>query len=84
MCVSSHLRRRLQWDQSNCWFAHGCKLGDGDRRHFARTGVGIAHCPSSNLRLCAGATSLTVPYSTRISVALAPSVTACQMCLAAS
>ncbi len=36
------------------WCAHCIHLDDGDIARFADTGTGIAHCPTSNLRLGAG------------------------------
>lgn len=49
-----YMRRRVGWDKDDCWFAHCCMLDAAERRQFAEGGLGIAHCPSSNLRLGSG------------------------------
>jgi cytosine/adenosine deaminase-related metal-dependent hydrolase len=36
------------------WLAHGVHLDDKDVRRIAETGCGVAHCPTSNLRLGSG------------------------------
>lgn len=48
------LRRRVGWDKDDVWFAHCCMLDKSERELFADRGIGIAHCPSSNLRLASG------------------------------
>ncbi|OIV36476.1 8-oxoguanine deaminase [Mangrovactinospora gilvigrisea] len=42
------------WLGEDVWMAHCVHLSDGDIVAFARTGTGVAHCPSSNGRLGAG------------------------------
>lgn len=49
------LMEELGWIGPDVWFAHGVHF---DRREVARlgsTGTGVAHCPSSNMRLGSGA-----------------------------
>ncbi len=48
------VRRRVGWDRDDCWFAHCCMLNAAERKQFADNGLGIAHCPSANLRLGSG------------------------------
>ncbi len=50
MCVY----RRVGWDKDDVWFAHCCCLNDAETKQWAEAGVGIAHCPSSNMRLGSG------------------------------
>jgi cytosine/adenosine deaminase-related metal-dependent hydrolase len=49
------LMRDLGWTGDDVWFAHGIHLNDAEVGHVATSRTGIAHCPSSNMRLGAGA-----------------------------
>jgi len=42
------------WTGEHVWHAHCCVLNDAEISLFARTGTGIAHCPTSNMRLGSG------------------------------
>ena len=42
------------WLGADVWMAHCVHMNDSDIAAFARTGTGVAHCPSSNARLGAG------------------------------
>ncbi|MEU4209375.1 8-oxoguanine deaminase [Streptomyces sp. NPDC026206] len=42
------------WLGEDVWMAHCVHMNDADIEAFARTGTGVAHCPSSNARLGAG------------------------------
>jgi 8-oxoguanine deaminase len=44
----------LGWLGDDVWFAHGVHVDDDEIRQFARSGVGAAHCPCSNMRLASG------------------------------
>ena len=44
----------LGWMSDNVWLAHMVHVNDQEISRLAKAGVGIAHCPSSNLRLGSG------------------------------
>ena len=45
----------LGWTGGDVWFAHGIHFNDAEVVRVAESGTGVAHCPSSNMRLGAGA-----------------------------
>ncbi len=45
---------RLDWIGDDVWFAHSVHVNDAEIKLYARTGCGVAHCPSSNMRLASG------------------------------
>jgi len=49
------LMEDLDWTGDDVWYAHGIHLNDGEIHRVAEVKTGIAHCPSSNMRLGAGA-----------------------------
>jgi cytosine/adenosine deaminase-related metal-dependent hydrolase len=46
--------QEVGWIGDDVWFAHCVHLGDGEIDLFARTGTGVCHCPTSNMRLGSG------------------------------
>jgi cytosine/adenosine deaminase-related metal-dependent hydrolase len=44
----------LEWVGEDVWFAHSVHVNDEEIGVYARTGCGVAHCPSSNMRLASG------------------------------
>ncbi len=48
------LMEDLGWTADDVWYAHGIHLSDGEVARVAEVKAGIAHCPSSNMRLGAG------------------------------
>ncbi len=44
----------LGWIGDNVWHAHCVHMSDREVELFGRTGTGVAHCPSSNMRLASG------------------------------
>ena len=50
--------QHLGWTGRDVWHAHCVHLDDAGVRCFAESGTGVAHCPSSNMRLGSGALPL--------------------------
>ena len=44
----------LGWIGDDVWFAHAIHVNDHEINCFAGAGVGVCHCPSSNMRLASG------------------------------
>ncbi len=45
---------RLDWLGDDVWFAHGVHIASDESQRMARTKTGVAHCPTSNMRLASG------------------------------
>jgi cytosine/adenosine deaminase-related metal-dependent hydrolase len=53
-CTPVEYLERVGWVADDVWCAHCVHLSAGNVRTFGDHGVGVAHCPTSNLRLGAG------------------------------
>jgi cytosine/adenosine deaminase-related metal-dependent hydrolase len=53
-CTPVEYLEELGWLAGDVWCAHCVHLAEHEVRRFAETGTGVAHCPTSNLRLGAG------------------------------
>jgi cytosine/adenosine deaminase-related metal-dependent hydrolase len=53
-CTPVEYLEQVGWLAGDVWCAHCVHLSDDDVRLFGERGVGVAHCPTSNLRLGAG------------------------------
>ena len=53
-CRPVEYLEQLGWLAGDVWCAHCVHLSDEDVRAFGAAGTGVAHCPTSNLRLGAG------------------------------
>jgi cytosine/adenosine deaminase-related metal-dependent hydrolase len=53
-CTPVEYLERLGWLAEDVWCAHCVHVSERDIAVFGRTGTGVAHCPTSNLRLGAG------------------------------
>jgi 8-oxoguanine deaminase len=49
------LMQSLDWVGPDVWFAHSVYVNSAEIAVYADTGCGVAHCPSSNMRLASGA-----------------------------
>jgi cytosine/adenosine deaminase-related metal-dependent hydrolase len=57
-CTPVEYLERLGWLADDVWCAHCVHLSGADVARFAEAGTGVAHCPTSNLRLGAGVAPL--------------------------
>ena len=48
------LLEEVEWLHGDAWLAHGIFFNRGEVARLGRAGVGIAHCPTSNMRLGSG------------------------------
>jgi cytosine/adenosine deaminase-related metal-dependent hydrolase len=53
-CSPVEYLERVGWIAADVWCAHCVHLSPGEVSSFGAHGVGVAHCPTSNLRLGAG------------------------------
>src|SRR6188768_104592 len=53
-CSPVEYLKRRGWLAGDVWCAHCVHLRDDEIRRFGETDTGVAHCPTSNLRLGAG------------------------------
>ena len=44
----------LDWSGPDVWFAHAVHIDPDEVGRMARAGIGVAHCPTSNMRLASG------------------------------
>jgi 8-oxoguanine deaminase len=65
------LMRQLDWVGPDVWWAHCVHLDDGEIALMADTGTGVAHCPSSNMRLGSGIAPIRAMMDAGVKVGLA-------------
>ncbi len=59
-CIDTFGRRPVElmedlgWVGNDVWYAHGIFINDEEIRRLSDSGTGVAHCPSSNMRLASG------------------------------
>jgi cytosine/adenosine deaminase-related metal-dependent hydrolase len=62
---------KLGWVGEDVWFAHGIHFEDDELGRLAETGTGIAHCPTSNMRLSSGVAPIPAMIGRGVRVGLA-------------
>ncbi|MBN1813053.1 MAG: 8-oxoguanine deaminase [Anaerolineae bacterium] len=60
----------LGWVGDDVWHAHCVHLNEQEVALFARTGTGVCHCPSSNMRLASGIAPVRAYLDTGVRVGL--------------
>jgi 8-oxoguanine deaminase len=60
----------LEWTGQDVWFAHGVHFGQQDLTRMAACGCGVAHCPSSNMRLASGIAPIRLMLGAGVKVGL--------------
>ncbi len=62
---------KLNWVGEDVFFAHGIWFNDDEMKLLAETKTGVAHCPTSNMRLGSGIARVKEMYNMGIPVSLA-------------
>ncbi len=60
----------LNWVGDDVWFAHSVHVNDEEIDFYAHTGCGVAHCPTSNMRLASGIAPIMEMLSVGVKVGL--------------
>ncbi len=60
----------LEWLGNDVWFAHSVHCNELEIARYAKTGTGVAHCPSSNMRLASGIAPIVKMMQARVNVGL--------------
>lgn len=60
----------LDWVGDDVWYAHAIHVDPTEIALFARTGAGVCHCPSSNMRLASGIAPLRAYLDAGVKVGL--------------
>ncbi|GIE92781.1 8-oxoguanine deaminase [Paractinoplanes rishiriensis] len=69
-CTPTEYAENLGWLGPDVWLAHGVHLDAPAIARLAATGTGVAHCPSSNARLGAGAARIREMLDANVPVGL--------------
>jgi cytosine/adenosine deaminase-related metal-dependent hydrolase len=75
-CIEKFGRRpvaamqELGWVGNDVWFAHSVHVNAEEIEVYAKTGCGVAHCPSSNMRLASGTAPVMEMLKAKVKVGL--------------
>jgi len=67
----TELMRQLDWMGPDVWWAHCVTMDDSEVALMAATGTGVAHCPSSNMRLGSGIAPIQAMMDANVRIGLA-------------
>lgn len=62
--------QELEWVGRDVWFAHAVYANPDEAQLFGRHGCGVAHCPSSNMRLASGIAPIREYLNAQVNVGL--------------
>lgn len=60
----------LGWLGEDVWYAHSVHVNDGEIADYASKRCGVAHCPSSNMRLASGVAPITKMLAAGVKIGL--------------
>jgi 8-oxoguanine deaminase len=60
----------LGWMGEDVWYAHSVHVNEEEISHYAARGCGVAHCPSSNMRLASGIAPISKMLTAGVKVGL--------------
>jgi 8-oxoguanine deaminase len=61
---------QLNWLGNDVWFAHSVHVNKEEIKVYAETGCGVAHCPTSNMRLASGIAPIMDMLEAKVKVGL--------------
>ncbi len=62
--------QELEWMGTDVWFAHAVWVDEAEIKVFAKHKCGVAHCPTSNMRLASGIAPITAYHAAGVNVGL--------------
>ena len=62
--------QEVDWIGGDVWFAHSVHVDEAEIKLYANTGCGVAHCPSSNMRLASGIAPIVQMLTSGVKVGL--------------